>query len=83
VAVDSVEPGSFAEDIGLAKGDIIESITANNQRIPINSVDDIKNLQSKLKTGDSVAFKVMRSGLGSRGDWQSLFLAGTVPPPAQ
>jgi serine protease Do len=78
VLVDAVEPGSFAEDIGLAKGDVVESITANNQRIPINNLDDIKGIQSKMRAGDSVALKVMRSA-GQGGNWQPLYLAGTVP----
>jgi serine protease Do len=79
VIVDAVEPGSFAEDIGLAKGDVVESITANNQRIPITGLDDIKNIQSKLKAGESVALKVMRSAGPGGGGWQPLYLAGTVP----
>jgi hypothetical protein len=61
-------------------------MTANNQRIPINSVDDIKNIQSKLKTGDSVAFKILRApqAMGARGaEWQPLFLAGQVPAAGQ
>jgi serine protease Do len=78
VLVDAVETGSFAEDIGLLKGDVVESITANNERIPINGLDDIKNIQSKMKAGDSIALKVMRSA-GTGAGWQSLFLAGTVP----
>jgi serine protease Do len=78
VLVDAVEPGSFAEEIGLAKGDVVESITANNQKIPINSLDDIKKMQSMLKAGDSVALKVQRSA-GAGAGWQPLFLAGTVP----
>jgi len=77
VVVQSVEPGSFADDIGLAKGDVIESMTSNNQHHAIQSVDDIKSIQSKLKTGDTVAFRVMRSGRNR--DWQPLYPAGTLP----
>ncbi len=81
VVVQSVEPGSFADDIGLAKGDIIESMTSNNQRQPIASVDDVKRIQGKLKTGDTVAFRVLRNGGGLRGGstWTPLYLAGTLP----
>jgi serine protease Do len=78
VLVDAVEPGSFAEDIGLVKGDVVESITANNQKIPVNGLDDVKKMQSILKAGDSVALKVERSA-GAGAGWQPLYLAGTVP----
>lgn len=79
VVVDSVEPGSFADDIGLAKGDVIQSITSNNQHYPVKSTSDIPQIQAKLKTGDIVAFKVDRS-LGARnGKWQTIYPAGTLP----
>jgi serine protease Do len=79
VLVDSVETGSFADDIGLVKGDIIEALTANNQRYPISSVEDIKNIQSKLKAGDSVAFRIMRGSGRGGGEWQQAYLAGKLP----
>ena len=71
VMIASVEPGSFAEDIGLTKGDII--VEMNRQ--PVNSPEEIKKLQGALKPGDSVAFHVMRqagSARGTGGDWQSV-----------
>ena len=73
----SVDTGSFADDIGLAKGDIIVELN----RQPVNSPEDIRKIQSTLKPGDAVAFHVMRQAAGPRGggDWQSLFLAGRVP----
>ena len=78
VLIASTEPGSFADDIGLAKGDVI--IELNRQ--PVNSPDDIRRIQNTLKPGDSVAFHVMRQAqqrAGGTGEWQSLFLAGSVP----
>jgi serine protease Do len=77
VMVASLEPSSFAEDIGLVKGDVI--VEMNRQAV--NSPEDVKKLQAALKPGDSVAFHVMRQTAGPRGggDWQSLFLAGRVP----
>jgi len=59
-------------------------------RQPVNSPDDIRRIQNSLKPGDAVAFHVMRQtggsargggagGGGAGGDWQSLFLAGSVP----
>jgi serine protease Do len=79
VLIASTEPGSFADDIGLQKGDII--IELNRQAV--NSPADISRIQNTLKPGDAVAFHVMRQAGGARGgaggDWQSLFLAGSVP----
>ncbi len=76
VLVQSVEPGSFAEDIGLQRGDVIMSIN----RRPVNSTEDVKNLQNSLKTGDAVAFRVLRGGAVRNGaEWQALYLAGTLP----
>jgi len=77
VLVASVEPGSFADDIALQKGDIIVELN----REKVNSPEDIRRIQSTLKPGQPVAFQVMRQQQGPRGggDWQSIFLAGTVP----
>ena len=77
VMIASTEPGSFADDIGLAKGDII--VELNRQQI--TSPEDIGKIQNALKTGEPVAFHVMRQTAGPRGagEWQSLFVAGNVP----
>lgn len=79
VKVTRVEPGSFAEDVGLLDGDIIVSINRQN----VNSVDDVKRVQSSLRGGAAVAFRVLRSQTPStrRPDgWYSTFLSGTLPP---
>ncbi len=77
VLIASIEPGSFADDIGLAKGDVIVDLNRHS----VNSTEDVKRIQSSLKPGDAVAFHVMRMLGGTRGggDWQPLFLAGKVP----
>jgi serine protease Do len=77
VLVASVEAGSFAEDLGLQKGDLVVELN----RQPINSTDDLKRVQGNLKPGDAVVFKVMRRARTSRGtgDWQSFFPSGQVP----
>jgi serine protease Do len=78
VLVTRVDPGSFAEDIGMMARDVI---TAINRR-PVNTIDDVKQIQSRLKPGEPVAFRIMRAAPGARGaraDWQPLFLAGTLP----
>jgi len=78
VLVGAVEPGSFADDIGLAKGDVI--IEMNRQ--PVSGPSDIQKIQATLKPGDPVAFKIMRqaqAGPRGQGEWQATYLAGTVP----
>jgi serine protease Do len=81
VTVTYVEPGSFAEEIGLQDKDVIVSIN----RQPVFSADDVRKLQGNLKPGGAVAFRVMRpipvGGTGSKRavQWQSFYAAGTLP----
>jgi serine protease Do len=76
VQIVDVDPNSFAEDIGLARNDVIVSIN----RVPVNSLEDVKKVQATLKPGDAVAFHVMRRiGQGANGTWQSQYVAGTLP----
>ena len=74
VMVSEVEPGSFAEDVGLVRNDLILEIN----RHPVNSVEDIKKIQATLKPGDPVMFRVMRHD-PRRNEWSSVFLPGTLP----
>lgn len=74
VLISAIEPGSFSEDIGMQRGDVLVEIN----RQAISSVNDVKRLQNELKPGDAVAFRVMRQA-GRGGDWNPLFLAGTLP----
>jgi serine protease Do len=73
VVVQDVKPGSFADDVGLTRGDIILEI--NKQ--PINSEEDFDHVQSSLKSGQDVVFLVRQRGAG-RNDG-TIFLAGTLP----
>ena len=73
VIVQDVKPGSFAEDVNLARGDIILEI--NKQKV--NSIDDFDRVQSGLKSGQDVVFLVRQRGAG-RNDG-TIFLAGTLP----
>jgi len=76
--VRSVDPGSFAEDIGLYEKDVILSIN----RQPVASVEDVVKIQETLKPGDAVAFRVMRSTPGARGhapNWTTFYVPGTLP----
>ncbi len=82
IAVTYIEPGSFAEDIGLEDHDLIISIN----RQAVSSIDDIRKVQQTLKPGDPVAFRVVRMAAG-RGRSATrtaaipttLFLSGTLP----
>ncbi len=82
VTVTRVEPGSFAEEVGMQERDIIIAIN----RQPVSSVDDIRKIQKTLKPGDPVAFRIVRSnpGAGPRGRTAqpavTRFLSGTLPP---
>ena len=77
VRVSKVEGESFAEQIGMQVSDVIVSIN----RTPVYSIDDVRRVQSSLKTGDAVAFRVLRNLQGPRGrDWQGIYLSGSLPP---
>lgn len=81
VTVTRVEPGSFAEEIGMQERDIIVSIN----RQPVSSVDDIRKIQATLKPGDAVAFRIVRAPQAgfrrSNANSQPVtqFLSGTLP----
>jgi serine protease Do len=76
VVIDSVEPASFAADLGLAANDVLVAIN----RQPVNSVDDVKRIRGALKPGQAVEFKILHRTRAGRGsDWQTFFRAGTLP----
>ena len=78
LVVRGVDEGSFADDIGLVEKDVILSIN----RQPVANVDDVIRIQSSLKPGDAVAFRVMRPTPGGRGrapQWNTFFVSGTLP----
>jgi serine protease Do len=71
VVVSDVKLRSFAEDVGLQRGDIILEIN----RQPVNGEEDFRRLQTKLKSGDDVVFLVRQRGRDSG----TIFLGGTLP----
>src|SRR5438270_1031162 len=73
IIVQDVKPGSFADDVGLSRGDVILEI--NKQ--PVNSVDDFTKISSTLKSGQDVVFLVRQRGAGRQDG--TIFLAGTLP----
>jgi serine protease Do len=72
VMVTEVRPDSFAEDIGLLRGDVVVQVN----RQPVNSEDDFRKLTSQLKSGQDIVFLVRR-GQGSNAG--NLFVSGTLP----
>ena len=75
VRVSEVDTGSFAEDIGLASGDIILSINGHD----VSSVEDVKRIQTTLKPGDAVKFHVLRRANPRTNEWTSDYFAGMLP----
>ncbi|HEU0121002.1 MAG TPA: Do family serine endopeptidase [Bryobacteraceae bacterium] len=81
VFVTRVEEGSFAAEIGIQERDVIISVN----RQPVTSLDDLRRVQSTLKPGDAVAFRVARAApaapnrKGGEPIFQTFFAAGTLP----
>lgn len=77
VKVIAVDPGSFADDIGLEEGDAILSI--NRQQVA--SPDDVKSLQANLRPGQAVAVHIVRGtgASGHRGEPERYYLSGRLP----
>jgi len=73
VVVQDVKQGSFAEDLGLNRGDVI--LEVNKQ--PVNNPDDFTKIESSLKSGQDVVFLVRPRGARSQDG--TIFLAGTLP----
>lgn len=77
VKVTSVDPGSFADDIGLQEGDAIVSIN----RQPVANKDDIMKLEAALKPGQPVAVRIVRSAVvaGQHSPPERYYLSGKLP----
>jgi len=74
VVVTEVEPASFAEDAGFARGDVIVEVN----HAAIRSMADYHAQMVKLKSGQDVLFKVERRS--DSGGGLTIFLAGQIPP---
>src|ERR1700676_5328593 len=73
VIVQDVKPGSFAEDIGLGRGDVV--LEVNKQKV--NNDDEFARIEASLKSGQDVVFLVHQRGSGKQDG--TVFLAGTLP----
>jgi serine protease Do len=74
VLVTDVAPISFAEDIGMMRGDVIAEIN----HAGVTTVTAFRQSLMTLKPGQAVVFKVLRRGDNDR--ILTVLLAGTVPP---
>jgi len=75
VKVVTVDPGSFAEDIGLQEGDAILSVN----RQSVTSPDEVMRVQTTFKAGQAVALRIARPPVGRHGQPQRAYLAGHLP----
>jgi serine protease Do len=73
VIVQDVKPGSFADDIGVARGDVI--LEVNKQTV--DTEEDFNRVATTLKSGQDVVFLVRQRGAGNQDG--TIFLAGTLP----
>ena len=72
VLVTKVEPNSFADDIGVVAGDVIVAVN----RMEISSIEELRDIQKRLRPGQDVSFKVLRL---SGQEWVTRYPAGVVP----
>jgi len=72
VLVSEVKAGSFAQDVGLARGDVILAI---NQQA-IKSTEEFSRIQNQLKSGSDVLFFVARR---TQRSFTTLYLADRLP----
>jgi serine protease Do len=71
VIVQDVQPGSFAEDIGLQRGIVILEVN----RQPVNSEADFRRLETAAKSGQDVVFMIFAPGRTGG----TTFLGGVLP----
>ncbi len=76
VKVVSVNPGSFADDIGMQEGDAILSVN----RQPVSSPDELMKVQAAFKPGQPIAVHIARTSIGGRhSPPQRYYLSGRLP----
>jgi serine protease Do len=74
VVIESVKPGSFADEIHVSslRGWVIESVN----RHPVNNIQEFESIVSTLKSGDDVAFQIVNPQDPSGGNE---YMGGTLP----
>jgi serine protease Do len=71
--ITQVDPASFGEDVGFARGDVIIEVN----HTPVSSLAEYRAQMAKLKPGEDVLFRVARRSDNDRV--LNLYLAGSVP----
>jgi serine protease Do len=74
VVISSVDPGSAAEEAGLARGMVVTGIIAGPQRHEIKSLEDFRRAESSLKSGTEAAFRILQ-----RNPNTNQYRSGLVP----
>jgi serine protease Do len=77
VIVNSVRPGSFADEINMPKGAIITEIDTVASKRPVTDENAYRSIVSSLKSGEDVAFVVRFTGADAPPGIR--VLAGTLP----
>lgn len=72
VLIESVKPGSFADEVGLSEGAVIVSIN----RRPVRGLNDFRAIVAELKSGQDVAFEIVDP---QRPNGGSFYRGGTLP----
>jgi serine protease Do len=72
VFIQQVKPGSFADEIGLAQGAVINQIN----KTPINNKSDYTAAVSALKSGQDVVVSIIDPRQPGRGNF---YRGGTLP----
>jgi serine protease Do len=72
VLVQSVKPGSFADEIGIQQGGVIVSVN----RHPVHNLAEFRTVVGGLKSGDDVAFEQVDPRAPKQG---SQYVGGTLP----
>jgi serine protease Do len=71
--VTEVEPATFAEDVGFARGDVVIEVN----HVEIKSLADYRAQMAKLQPGADVLFRIARRSDADRV--LTLYLAGSIP----
>jgi serine protease Do len=72
VLIQSVKPGSFADEINMPQGFVIVAVN----RQPVHNADEFRKIISGLKSGSDVAFEIVDPRSPHAG---SNYVGGTLP----
>jgi serine protease Do len=75
VIVRAVEPASFADDVGFARGEVIVEVN----HVPVYTVSDFERVLERVRPGQDVLFKVEGPRSSQTDQNLTLFLAGVMP----